>query len=108
MRDSHEDRDPKLDLIVSRILTVAQPNQIILFGSRARGEAGPYSDYDVVVVDEAGGGVVRSSEIRRAIGGIGASVDVLLATPEEMEERREGLSHVLALAQREGIVLYAA
>ena len=30
----------------------AEPEMIILFGSRARGEANKYSDYDVIVIEQ--------------------------------------------------------
>ena len=42
-----------IDEIVRRVLTVCQPVKIILFGSAARGDMGPDSDVDLLVVDRA-------------------------------------------------------
>lgn len=39
-----------LDQIIQRVVAVAQPDTIILFGSAARGEMGPHSDVDLLVV----------------------------------------------------------
>lgn len=103
------DSDPVLRKIVDGVLSVADPEKIVLFGSRARGEAGPDSDYDVLVVEPrapGAGTARRSGTIRLAIGSVNASVDVLLATPEEMNRWRLSPLHVLADAQREGRVLH--
>ena len=45
--------DPRiLDDIVRRVVEVARPERIVLFGSAARGEMGPHSDVDLLVVKE--------------------------------------------------------
>ena len=41
--------DPHLAKLVS-LLKRYEPEQIILFGSRARGDADEYSDYDIIVI----------------------------------------------------------
>ncbi len=41
---------PKLDDIIRRIVQTVKPERIILFGSAARGEAGPHSDIDLLVI----------------------------------------------------------
>ena len=43
-------RQEVLDEVVRRIVEVAQPEKIILFGSAVRGEMGPNSDVDLLVV----------------------------------------------------------
>jgi predicted nucleotidyltransferase len=43
-------RDPTLAEIVRRLVAAYQPERIYLFGSVARGEAGPDSDYDLLVI----------------------------------------------------------
>jgi predicted nucleotidyltransferase len=50
MAQAHRLSDTILQDIVQRIVDVAQPERIILFGSAARGEMGPHSDVDVLVV----------------------------------------------------------
>ena len=55
MTDPILERDPKLAEIVRRLVEAYQPERIYLFGSMARGDAGPDSDYDLLVLvpDEA-------------------------------------------------------
>jgi predicted nucleotidyltransferase len=48
--DDDPKRDPILIDIVHRLVDAYRPERIYLFGSRARGEAGPDSDYDILVV----------------------------------------------------------
>lgn len=50
MTDPILERDPKLAEIIRRLVAAYQPERIYLFGSVARGEAGPDSDYDLLVV----------------------------------------------------------
>ena len=93
--------------IVRRIVEVAQPEQIILFGSAARGEAGPDSDLDLLVVKA---GVHRrrlAQQIYLHLLGVGRAVDVVVVTPEDI--RRYGASRALVIesALREGKVIYA-
>ena len=42
--------DPILVSIVDRLIGIYHPERIYLFGSAARGEAGPDSDYDIMIV----------------------------------------------------------
>ncbi len=42
-------QDERLRAIVQAIVAGVQPSRVILFGSRARGDARPDSDYDLVV-----------------------------------------------------------
>jgi predicted nucleotidyltransferase len=42
-----------MDEIVRRIVSVVQPEKIVLFGSRARGDARPSSDLDLLVIAES-------------------------------------------------------
>jgi len=45
----HE-KDPKISEIVRRLVGFYRPERVYLFGSVARGDAGPDSDYDIMVV----------------------------------------------------------
>jgi uncharacterized protein len=97
------------DELVRRIVAVAQPERIILFGSAARGQMGPDSDVDLLVVKS---GVFRSREvalqIRRALRDLRLALDVIVATPEEVQRYGECFALVYYPALREGQVLYAA
>ena len=85
-----------------------QPERIILFGSHARGEAGPDSDVDLLVVMPVRGSVRDTRlAIRAALHGVPVPVDVVVTTPEDFAWRREVVSTIEWSAAREGKVLYA-
>ncbi len=73
------DRDPKLAEVVRRLVDAYQPACIYLFGSLARGEAGPDSDYDLLIVvpDDAPAERRRSRLAYEALLGTGVAADVL-------------------------------
>ncbi len=101
-------RESVLDEIIERIVEVAQPEQIILFGSAARGEMGPDSDVDLLVVksDVAHRGRLME-EIYMNLFGVGQAVDVIVVTPEDIERYRDSIASVIRPALREGRVVYA-
>jgi predicted nucleotidyltransferase len=97
-----------LKMIVSRIVTRFDPDKIILFGSHARGDAGPDSDVDLLVVMP----VARSKResrlaIRRALRDVAISKDVIVSPPEEYAWRKDVVGTIEYPATREGKVLYA-
>ena len=72
--------------VIRRVVEAADPEKIILFGSAARGEMGPDSDIDLLVIK--GGKFHRwrvTTAIHRHLRGKGAPVDVVVVTPEEVE-----------------------
>ncbi len=95
--------------IVRRIVMVARPEKIVLFGSAARGQMGPNSDVDLLVV-KAGRFNRRklAVDIYRHMHGAGEAVDVIIVTPQEMDRYRDAQCLVIAPALREGKVVYAA
>ena len=100
-----------LGRMVTAIVDAADPEQVILFGSRARGDARPGSDVDLVVVEAEpfGPGRDRRAEtvrLLRALGGSGVATDILVYSRDEVEYWRDSLNNVLARALREGRVLY--
>ncbi len=100
--------EQKLREIVRRIVEVAQPEKIILFGSAARGELGPNSDVDVMVVKS---GVHRrklAGDIYMNLYGVGQAVDVVVVTPEDIERYGKCPALVIEPALREGKVVYDA
>lgn len=100
--------DPiKLQEIIRRIVAVAQPEKIILFGSAARGEMGPNSDFDLLVVkagDYHRGRLVE--EIYMHLFGVGQAVDVIAVTPEDITRFQDSHSLVIKPALKEGKVIY--
>jgi predicted nucleotidyltransferase len=95
--------------IVRRIVAVSRPEKIILFGSAARGEMGPHSDVDLLIIK---GGRYHRGRLTQAIytglHGAEAAVDVIFATPDEIDRYRDAHCLVIAPALREGKIVYAA
>jgi predicted nucleotidyltransferase len=98
-----------LDDVLRRVVDAARPDKIILFGSAARGEMGPHSDLDLLVIK--GGKFNRrrlTAAINRRLRGTGAAVDVVVVTPEEVERYRDTHCLVICPALREGKVVYGS
>jgi predicted nucleotidyltransferase len=96
-----------LQEIIRRVVEVAQPEKIILFGSAARGEMGPHSDVDLLVIKRGDfhQGYLTGAIYMNLIG-VGQAVDVIVVTPEEVERYRNSHPVVIAPALREGKVVY--
>jgi predicted nucleotidyltransferase len=97
-----------LQQIIERIVAVAQPEKIILFGSAARGEMGPNSDVDLLVIKAGAHRLDLAGKIYGNLHGVDEAVDVVVVTPEDVERYRESPALVIAPALREGKVVYAA
>jgi predicted nucleotidyltransferase len=81
--------DPVLAEVVRRLVAVYQPEAVYPFGSHARGDVGPDSDYDVLVVvpDDAPPELQRSAPGYDASWGVGTAVDVLVCRQEYFQSR---------------------
>ena len=110
MTDPLLERDPKLKAIVERLIAAFQPERIYLFGSKARGEEGPDSDYDLmVIVPESNEPPYwRAQAAQEVLWGIWEAADVLIMTREEFESRRDVSTSLAATVLSEGKTLYAA
>lgn len=99
-----------LQEIVQRIVEVAAPSKIILFGSAARGEMGPDSDIDLLVVAETDNPREASHRIRQRLIGIPPRIpkDVIVATPDHFERHKDTIGFIFRPALREGRVLHVA
>ncbi|MBF0627218.1 MAG: nucleotidyltransferase domain-containing protein [Magnetococcales bacterium] len=101
-----------LEQMVEAIVAVANPKQVILFGSRARNQAQPDADVDLLVIESEPFGPHRSryreiARLEQAMGSIPLATDILVYTEEETEKLRSSANHVVAHALREGKVLHA-
>lgn len=82
------------------------PAKVILFGSAGRGEAGPHSDLDFLVIEEEVEDTIReSARLRRALPPLGVPVDVLTISAAEAERRRRWPGSVIKVAMAEGKLL---
>jgi predicted nucleotidyltransferase len=100
--------DRLLTEITRRIVAVSDPQQIILFGSQARGEAGPDSDLDLLVIkDEVTSPRAEAARIYRALAGLTTPVDIVVARSDYVRRHRDIIGTVVRPALREGRVLYA-
>lgn len=96
-----------IDEIVQRLVDVFHPERILLFGSRARGTADIESDIDLLVVADCDDPVhIRMARAQQALRGVPAAIDVFVSTPDEVKRYGTWLSHTIAVALREGTVLY--
>ena len=101
--------DTLLDEIVRRVLEVARPDRIILFGSAATGQMTKDSDIDLLVVEPAPANTrERSVEIRDAVGDIGFPVEVIVMRTERFERTKRVIGGIAYPAHKYGRVIYAA
>ncbi len=109
--------DAAIQAMVDAIVAETGPEQVILFGSRGRGDHRDRSDVDLIVVEGEpfGPGRSRHREImrvreaaRKAVKGFGVGTDILVYSRDEVGYWRDSLNHVLARALREGKVVYGS
>ena len=96
-----------LDELVRRIAERFSPDRIILFGSRARGDAAPDSDIDLMVLfSEVENPNQRSAELHAALVDFTYPTDIIVSTTSRFERYRNVVNTVYWPASREGKVLY--
>jgi predicted nucleotidyltransferase len=103
-------RDPVLAEVVRRLVEAYQPERIYLFGSKARGDHGPDSDYDLLIVvpDDAPSERRRGRLAYEVLRGTGAAADVLVCTHSYFEPRRSLKASLPGTVLREGRLLHGA
>lgn len=93
--------------ITRRLLSVSDPEQIILFGSYARGDFGPDSDLDLMVVMK---GIQspreESTRLRRSLRGLMVPIDVIVATPEQLVRHKNTVGLIYRTVLSEGEIIY--
>lgn len=93
---------------MNRLAEAYRPERICLFGSAARGEAGPDSDYDLMIVvrDDAPPFLRRSRLAYQKLWGTGAAADVLVWTHSAFESRTAVKTSLPATIVRDGRLVY--
>ena len=96
--------------IAERLVEAYQPERIYLFGSKARGDAGPDIDFDLLIVvpDTAPADRKRSRLAYEVLRGTGIAADVLVSTRGAFENRLHLAASLPATVVREGRLLHAA
>lgn len=98
-----------LDELVDRIVDAVHPLRIILFGSAARGEMGPHSDIDALIVMPDGSHRGKTTqEIYRHLWGLGFAKDIVVITESDLQQHAENPSLVIKEALEAGRELYHA
>lgn len=102
--------DPVLPEVVRRLVEVYHPLRIYLFGSAARGDAGPDSDYDIMVIlpDVAPQHLGRGSPGYRALRGTGVAADVQVWPQGDFNSQLHLKASFPSTIVREGKLLYGA
>ena len=97
-----------LDDVVGRIVEVAEPERIILFGSAARRDGAADSDIDLLIIKEGADALDLMARIYRRLRGVGAAVDAIVVSPEDVERYKDSHALIIKPAVQDGIVVYDA
>jgi predicted nucleotidyltransferase len=102
--------DPALTEVLRRLVDAYRPQRVYLFGSVARGDAGPDSDYDILVIvpDDSPAERRRSRLAYEVLWGTGTAADVLVWTASQFDSRVHLAASLPATVIREGKLLHAA
>ncbi|MEM0963163.1 MAG: nucleotidyltransferase domain-containing protein [Bacteroidota bacterium] len=92
---------------MNRIVRACNPVRVVVFGSYARGEAGPGSDLDLLVVlPRVHDRRAVTVGVRRALADLPVAKDVVVVSAEEAERRRDSPWHIVGQALHEGQTVY--
>jgi|SRR5690349_6144944 len=110
MKPDTRKSDPVLEQMVARLVREFTPQRIYLYGSRARGEQGPDSDYDLLVlVDKASEpGYRLAQRAHRCIRDLGVAADVLVWSMDAFDRRAHLKASLPGTILREGVLVHAA
>jgi len=102
--------DPVVGEILRRLVELYEPERVYLFGSAARGDSGPDSDYDfmVIVPDSSPKPLRQSKTLHERLLGIDAAVGVLVWTKAEFDSRLHLTASFPSTIVREGFLLYGS
>ena len=97
-----------LEKLIDIIIEEIDPDKVILFGSRARGDERTSSDYDIMIIKEnLNNGRALLKKVYLSLSGIGAPVDLIIIDGKKLMENIDDPFMIYGEALREGRVLYA-
>ena len=95
--------------IIERILSVTNPDRIILFGSSVTGKTTKDSDIDLLILESEPGDTRKESmRIRQAVRGLGYPFDIIVMDQERFEETKNVIGGIAYPANKYGKVIYEA
>jgi|SRR5579863_858048 predicted nucleotidyltransferase len=101
------DSPPPIEEITRLIADAFHPRRIVLFGSRARGDATPDSDVDLMIeMDTTASPIERAIAVRTLFGLRTWSLDVVVYTPDEIDRLRRINGTLASMIDAEGRVVY--
>ena len=95
-----------LDNIIERIVDVAQPEKIILFGSAADGKMTGNSDVDLLIIKDGEDTLQLMSKIYGRLHGVGAAVDAIVVSTHDVDRYKDSHALVIKPALQHGTVVY--
>ena len=97
----------QIQRITNRIVDVYQPEKIILFGSYAHGTASENSDLDLLIIKETEeASVDRAAMVRKSMRDFLLPMDILVYTPQEIEENQKSKFSFIYQVIKTGKLLY--
>ena len=99
--------EPPIQEIVQKIVGAFRPRRIVMFGSRAQGETRPDADVDLMVEMETDDLPAQRVRMIDALFGLRRwAMDVIVYTPQEVEQHRQYRNSLIRMIESEGKVLY--
>jgi predicted nucleotidyltransferase len=98
----------RLERRIVASLAALRPRRILVFGSRARGDADEHSDLDLVVIQETRDVFPERSKKAALLLDVPGAVDVFVYTPAEFEQMRRDGNPFIRNVIKQGRVIYEA
>jgi hypothetical protein len=98
---------PQFRQFLGRLVRALQPERVILFGSRARGEHRATSDYDLLIVSGRFRKVrwIERASLAIRLWDLPVDLEPICLTPEEFRKRSKEIS-IVGEAVQDGVVVY--
>jgi len=102
-------REELIREIVRRLLAVARPRRVILFGSAAAARMTPDSDFDLLVIEDTVTDARRESvRLREGLRGLGLPFDILVMAADRFDETKDVVGGIALPTHKYGRVIYEA
>ncbi|MBN1960600.1 MAG: nucleotidyltransferase domain-containing protein [Deltaproteobacteria bacterium] len=100
-------RKETIDEIINRILSAAEIDRIILFGSAANGKMTKDSDIDLLILEASPGNTRRESvRLRKTLRGMHYPFDIIVMSTKRFEETKSVIGSIAYPAHKQGKVIY--